>query len=49
MAYNGLGQHALIRQQMEKAIEADPRDGEPYHYLGRYHELDLNDFRTALS
>ena len=49
IAYYGLRQHALFREQMEKAIEADPRDGEPYHYLGRYHELDLNDFSTALS
>ena len=49
IAYYGLRQHTLFQEQMEKAIVADPRDGEPYHYLGRYHELDLNDFSTALS
>ncbi len=49
IAYYGLRQHTLFREQMEKVIVADPRDGEPYHYLGRYYELDLNDFSTALS
>ena len=49
IAYYGLRQYTLFREQMEKAIEADPQNGEPYHYLGRYHELDLNDFSTALS
>ena len=49
IAYYGLRQHTLFREQMEKAIQADSQDGEPYHYLGRYHELDLNDFTTALS
>lgn len=49
IAYYGLRQYTLFRKQMEKAIKADPQNGEPYHYLGRYHELDLNDFSTALS
>ena len=34
---------------MEKAIQASPSDPEPYHYLGRYYESNLNNFPRALS
>ena len=49
LTYYNLNQYVLFAQQMEKAIAADPSDPSPYHYLGRYHELQLNNFPQALT
>ena len=49
LTYYNLHQYALFLEQMEKAVEASPSDPEPYHYLGRYYESNVNNFPRALS
>ena len=49
LTYYNLYQYALFLEQMEKAIVASPDDPEPYHYLGRYYESNVNNFPKALS
>ena len=47
VAYYLARQHLLFRQQMEKAIAADPSDFGPYYYLGRHFDSDLDNPEEA--
>ena len=49
LTYYAIHQHVLFLQQMEAAIRAEPASPEPYHYLGRYYEHDVNDYLKAIS
>lgn len=49
LTYYNLNQYILFVEQMEKASALDPTDSGPNHYLGRYYELQLNNFPKALS
>ena len=49
VTYYTIHQYSLFLQQMEDAIQADPADPIPYHYLGRYYEHDSNDYLKAIS
>lgn len=55
LAYYAIHQFVLFKEQMQKAIEADPRNPWPHHYLGLYeigttenYEEGARHFREAL-
>ena len=48
LAYLGINQFLLFRQQMEKVMELSPQDPQPYFQLGRHFESVQNDFEQAL-
>lgn len=47
LAYLGINQFLLFRQQMEKVMELSPQDPQPYFQLGRHFESVQNDFEQA--
>ena len=48
IAYYDAHQFILFKQQMQRAIEADPADPQPHYYLGRYAQSVTGDHSGAL-
>jgi tetratricopeptide (TPR) repeat protein len=47
VAYYMERQYVLFRQQMERALAADPGDPTPLYYLGRHYDSEHQDFTRA--
>jgi tetratricopeptide (TPR) repeat protein len=48
MAYYRVHQYGLFRLEMNRAIEANPQDYEPYCFLALHYSSDVGDLGTAL-
>lgn len=48
MAYYRVDQYGLFKLEMNRAIQVDPQDHEPYFFLGLYYSSDVGNLEAAL-